>query len=76
MEMMLAAMHYSHTEALRAVFREAESLCIIGILPNLILAQVLGTVARELLGLEVKEEIGSRETQVESGGKKLKMEEE
>jgi len=49
-EMLIAAMRYiyiySRTESLRGIFREAESLRLLGLPPNLDLAQLMGTLAR------------------------------
>jgi len=45
-EVLIAAMRYSRTQSLRGVFCEAESLCLLGLPPNLVLAQLMGTLAR------------------------------
>jgi len=42
------AMRYSTTESLRGVFSEAESFRLLGLPPNLVLAQLMGTLARIL----------------------------
>jgi len=44
--MLVAAMRYSRTESLRNIYRQAASLRQLGMPPNMVLAQLLETLAR------------------------------